>query len=48
VLDVPVAEVVLNRSGVLSLVGECEAAGVAQHVGVNWEAKIGLVSQREQ
>ena len=44
VLNVSMAEVVLNRPGVVSLVGELEATGVAQHVRVNGEAKLGLVA----
>ncbi len=44
VLDVPVAEVVLNRPGVMPLVGELEAAGVAQHMRVDWKAELRLVA----
>jgi hypothetical protein len=44
VLDVPMTEIVLDRAGVVSLIGELETAGVAQHVRVNGEAKPGLVA----
>ena len=44
VLDVPMAEVVLDRSGVVSLVRELEAAGVAQHMRVNRESELGLIT----
>ena len=36
--DVPVSEVGLDCPGVVSLVGEVVAAGVAQHVGVDGQA----------
>src|SRR4029453_12254601 len=39
VLDVPMPEVVLNRPGVVALVGELEAAGVAEHVRVDRKAE---------
>ena len=39
VLDVPVPEVVLNRPGVVALVRELEAAGVAEHVRVDRKAE---------
>ena len=41
VLDVPVAEVGLQRPGIVALVGQGEATGVPQHVRVNLEAKPG-------
>ena len=37
-------QIVLNRPGIVSLVGKLETAGVAQHVGVHGEAELGLVS----
>jgi hypothetical protein len=42
VLDIPVAEVSLQGSGVVALIGEREAAGVPQHVRVGLEAKTRL------
>ena len=35
VLDVAVAEVILNESCIRALVGQSEAASVAQHVGMD-------------
>ncbi len=43
VLDVPMAEVVLDREGVVSLVGELEPAGVAQHMRARIAAYSGRV-----
>ena len=42
--DVAVAQEVLQRAGVDAVVGELEAAGVAQHVRMNWEGKFGQFS----
>src|SRR6202035_3207939 len=39
VLNVPVAEIVLEGAGVLPIVRQLEAAGVAQHVRVNREGQ---------
>src|SRR5262245_3263169 len=44
VRDVAVAEVVLQRAGVDAIVGELEAAGVAQHVRMSRERKFGQFS----
>jgi hypothetical protein len=33
-------EVVPNRAGVMAFVGQLEAAGVTQHVGVHWETQL--------
>jgi len=44
VLDIPVAEVMLDRPSVVTLVSEFEAARVAQHVRVNRESELGLVT----
>src|SRR5262245_26881129 len=38
------AEVVLQRAGVDAIIGKLEAAGVAQHVRMNWEGKFGQFS----
>lgn len=40
-LNIPVPQVMLNRPGVVPLVRQVEAAGVAQHVGVRREIKAG-------
>jgi hypothetical protein len=39
VLDILVAEVVLQRAGVVSIVGQLEPVGVPQHVWVGWEGQ---------
>ena len=39
VLDVPVSEVILNEPRIRALIGEGEAASVAQHVRVDLEAE---------
>ena len=44
VLNVSMAEVVLDRTGVVPLVGELEAAGMTQHVRVHMEPEIRLVA----
>lgn len=36
-LDLPVRQIVLNRSGVVPVIGQLEAATVAQHVGMDWK-----------
>jgi hypothetical protein len=36
-----VPQVGLQRPGVVALVGQRKATGVAQHVGVGWEAQAG-------
>jgi hypothetical protein len=41
VLDVLVPEVVLDRSGVLAVVGQLEAGGMPQHVGMDGEIEAG-------
>jgi len=43
VLNVAVPEVVLNQSGVRALIGEGNAAGMAQHVGMNGNGEAGLL-----
>jgi hypothetical protein len=35
VLNIPVSEIILNEPRVCTLVGQGEAASVAQHVGMN-------------
>src|SRR5215469_17712884 len=42
VLDVAVTEISLQRTGVVSPVGQCVAASMPQHVGVRLKAKLGL------
>ena len=42
-LDIPVAEVVLDRPRVVSLIGELEAARVPQHVRVHGKFKSRLL-----
>jgi hypothetical protein len=44
VLNVPMTEVVLDRPCVVALVGKLEAAGVAQHGWVDWEAELRVVA----
>ena len=44
-LDLSVAEVVLNRPGIAAIIGEFKAAGVAEHVRMNGELHIGLPSR---
>ena len=41
VLDVAVPQIGLQRAGIDAVIGELEAAGVAQHVRVHWETEIG-------
>ena len=41
-LDVAVAEVSLQRPRIVALVGQREAAGVAQHVRMSRKARLGL------
>jgi hypothetical protein len=41
VADVLMPQVMLKRSRVVALIGQLEAAGVAQHVGMYWEEKLG-------
>jgi hypothetical protein len=43
-LDIPVAEVRLQRSGVMPLVGKSETAGMAQHVRMGLEAQTPFAS----
>jgi hypothetical protein len=42
VSDVLVSEVVLQRPGIVALIGELQAAGVAQHMRMDWERKLRL------
>ena len=42
VLDVLVAEIGLQRAGVVPLVGQCVAAGVHEHVRASLEAELGF------
>jgi hypothetical protein len=44
-LDVLVAEVVLQSAGVVSIVGELEAAGVAQHVWMQSKRHLGGLAE---
>jgi hypothetical protein len=48
VLDVLVAEIDLQRAGVVPLVGHCVAAGVHEHVRASLEAELGSVSGRRR
>jgi hypothetical protein len=41
VLDVLVAEIRLQRTGIDAVIGELEAACVPQHVRMHWETEIG-------
>src|SRR5215831_13672564 len=43
-LDVPVAEVVLQRPCVVAIVGELEATGMAKHVWVDRERHLGSLA----
>jgi hypothetical protein len=45
VLDVLVPEVVLQRSGVVTIVGELEAAGMAQHVRMHGKGRLGGLAE---
>ena len=45
VLDIPVAEISLQGSGVVPLVGKCVAAGMAEHVRMGLKAQLGLGCQ---
>ena len=45
-LDVPVAQIGLQRPGIVALVGQGETTGVPQHVRVNLEAKPGSLPAR--
>ena len=42
VLDIPVAEVILNEPGIRALIGQGEAAGMTEHVGVSGQGQPGL------
>jgi hypothetical protein len=42
VLDIPMPKVMLDRPGVVALVGELEAANMAEHVGMDREAEFCL------
>ena len=46
VLDVLVPEVGLECAGIVLLVGQCESAGVPQHVGVCLEPKVCLCARK--
>jgi hypothetical protein len=46
VLDILMAEIGLQRPGVVPLVGERVAAGVPEHMGVSIEAELGLHQSR--
>jgi hypothetical protein len=48
VLNVPVAEIILNEPRIGSLVGQGKAAGMAQHVGVGREGQGGCFAARIQ
>jgi hypothetical protein len=41
VLDILVPEVVLQRSGIVAIVGEFEAAGMPQHVRMDGKRQFG-------
>ena len=40
-LDVSVAEVVLQRTGIVAVICEFVATGMAEHVGMDWEFNTG-------
>ena len=40
-----VPEVVLERPGVMALIGELKPTGVPQHVGMDWERQFGKKSR---
>jgi hypothetical protein len=44
VLDVPMAEVMLDRTRVVPLVGELEAAGMTKHMRVDGKAEFGIIT----
>lgn len=49
VLNISVAEIALERAGIVAVVGELEAGGVAQHVRVRLEGVAsGLAGARDQ
>jgi hypothetical protein len=48
VLNVPMAEIILNEPGVGSLGGKREAASMAQHVGMGREGQGGCLAARIQ
>ena len=43
-LDVPVAEVVLQSPCVVAIIGELKTTGMAQHVGVDRERHLGSLA----
>jgi hypothetical protein len=45
VLDISVAQIVLQSAGVVAIVGQFEAAGVAQHVGMDGKRHLGGLPQ---
>ena len=47
-LNIPVAEIILNETGVGSLVGNGEPASMAQHVGMGREGQGGCLAARIQ
>ena len=42
ILDIPVTEVRLDRPRIVAVIGELVAAGMAQHVGVGFDAQVGV------
>ena len=44
VLNIPVSKIVLDQARVRALVGQSEAAGVAQHVGVRLNGQLGQLA----
>src|SRR5262249_60757675 len=45
VLDIFVAEIVLQGSGIVPIVGELISAGVPKHVRMDWEWHLGSLTQ---
>ncbi len=37
--NLPVSQIILNKPGICALVGQCEAAGMAQHVRMRGEGQ---------
>jgi hypothetical protein len=45
VLDVLVAQIVLQGAGIVAVIGELEPAGMAKHVGVDRERHLGGLAE---
>lgn len=46
VLNIPMPKIRLDRTCIVTVIGELVAAGVAQHVGMRFDAKIGPMREK--